>query len=52
MEKGIAVVYGIVILHNMKSNALQTVVELSHGFNELLLAMTREYDEIVLFFDT
>ena len=39
MEKGIAVVDGIVILHKMKSNSLQTVVDLSHSFNELLLSM-------------
>ncbi len=52
MEKGIAVVDGIVILHKMKSNALQTVVDLSHRFNELLLSMTREYDQIMLVFDT
>ena len=36
----------------MKSNALQTVVDLSHSFNELLLSMTKEYDEIMLVFDT
>ena len=52
MDKGIAVVDGIVILHKMKSNALQTVVDLSHSFNELLLSMTREYDEIMYVFDT
>ena len=52
MEKGIAVVDVIVILHNVKSNALQTVVDLSHSFNELLLSMTREYNEIMLVFDT
>ena len=50
MEKGIA--DGIVILHKMKSNALQTVVDLSHSFNELLLSMTRGYDEIMLVYDT
>ena len=51
MEKGIAVVDGIVILHRMKSNALQTVVDISHCFNQLLRSMTREYDEIMLVFD-
>ena len=39
IEKGIAVVDGIVILHKMKSNTLQTVVDLSHRCNELLLSM-------------
>ncbi len=52
MEKGIAVVDGIVVSHKMKSNALQPVVDLSHSFNELLFSMTREYDEIMLVFDT
>ena len=42
----------IVILHKMKSNALQTVVDVSHSFNKLLLSMTIEYDEIMLVFDT
>ena len=42
----------IVILHKMKSNALQTVVDVSHSFNKLLLSMTMEYDEIMLVFDT
>ena len=36
----------------MKSNALQTVVDIRHSFNELLFSMTGEYDEIVLVFDT
>ena len=48
MEKKIAVVDDIVILHKMKSNVLQTVVDLNHSFNELLLSMTRAYDEIIL----
>ena len=52
MEKGIAVVDGVVILNKMKSNALQTVVDVSHSFNEPLLSMTREYDDIMLLFDT
>ena len=52
MEKGFAVVDGIAILHKMKSNSPQTVVDLSHSFNELLLSMTRGYDEIMLVFDT
>ena len=52
MEKGIAVVDGIVVSHKMKSNALQTVVDLSHSFNELLFSITREYDEIMLVFES
>ena len=46
------IIDGSVILHRMKSNALRTVVDLSHNCNELLLSMTREYDEIMLAFDT
>ena len=30
----------------------QTVVDLSHSFNELLLSMTRNYDAAMLLFDT
>ena len=52
MERGIAVIDDIVILHKMKSNALQTVVDLSHSFNELLVLMTRAYYEIMIVFDT
>ena len=50
--RGIAVVDGMVILHKMQSTAIGTVVDLSHCFNDLLLSMTREYDEIILVFDT
>ena len=50
--RGIAVVDGMVILHKMQSTAIGTVVDLSHCFNALLLSMTREYDEIILVFDT
>ena len=46
------IIDGSVILHRMKSNALGTLVDLSHNFNELLLSMTREYDEIMPAFDT
>ncbi len=42
----------MVILHKMQSTALGIVVHLSHSFNDLLLSMTREYDEIILVFDT
>ena len=52
VERGIAVVDDMVILHKMQSTALGTVVDLSHSFNDLLLSMTREYDEIILVFDT
>ena len=52
-ERGIAVVDGMVMLHKMQSTALGTVVDLSHSFNDdMLLSMTREYDEIFLVFDT
>ena len=50
--RGIAAVDGMVILHKMQSTAIGTVVDLSHCFNDLLLSMTREYDEIILVFDT
>ena len=52
MEKRIAVVDGIVILHKMKSSAFGTVVDLNHSFNELMLSLTTEYDEIMLVFGT
>ena len=42
----------MVILHQMQSTALGTVVDHSHSFNDLLLPMTREYDEIILVLDT
>ena len=51
VERGVAVVDGMVILHKMQSTALRTIVDLSHSFNDLLLSMTREYDEIILVFD-
>ena len=51
VERGIAVVDGMVILHKMHSTALGTVVNLSHSFNCMLLSMTREYDEIIIVFD-
>ena len=52
MEKGIAVVDDMAILHKMQSTALGTVDDLSHGFNGLLVSMSWEYDAIVLVFDT
>ena len=55
MEKGIAVVYGMAILHKIQSTALGTVVDLSHGFNDLLVSMSWVYDAmiaIILVFDT
>ena len=52
VEKGIAVVDGMAILHKMQSTALGTVVDLSHGFNDLLVSMSWEYDAIILVFDT
>ena len=48
----VAVVDGMVILHQMQSTALGTVVDLSHSFSDLLLSMTRGYDDIILVFDT
>ena len=51
-ERGVAVVGSMVILHKMQSTALGTVVDLSHSFNDLLLSVTREHDEIILVFDT
>ena len=41
MEKWIAVVDGIVVVHKTKSTALGTVVDLCHSFKELLLSMTQ-----------
>ena len=52
VEKGIAVVDGMAILHKMQSTALGTVVDLSHRFNELLFSISWEYDAIILVFDT
>ena len=52
VEKGIAVVDGMAILHKMQSTALGTVVDLSHGFNDLLVSMSWKYDAIILVFDT
>ena len=52
MERGIAVVHDMIILHQMQSTAIGTVVDLGHTFNYLLLSMTMEYDEIILVFDT
>ena len=52
MEKGIAVVDGMALLHQMQSTALGTVVDHSHCFNDLLVSMSWEYDAIILVFDT
>ena len=52
VEKGIAVVDGMAILHKTQSTALGTVVGLSHGFNDLLVSKSWEYDAIILVFDT
>ena len=52
VEKGIAIVDGMDILHKMQSTALGTVVDLSHGFNDLLVSMSWEYDATILVFDT
>ena len=52
VEKGIAVVDGMAILHKMQFTALGTVVDLGHGFNDLLVSMSWEYDAIILVFDT
>ena len=51
-RKGVAVVDGMAILHKMQSTALGTVVDLSYGFNDLLVSMSWEYDAIILVFDT
>ena len=47
VERGIADVDGMVILHTMQSTALGTVIDLSHSFHDMLLSMTREYGEII-----
>ena len=47
VERGVAVVVDMVILHKMQSTALGTVVDLSHCFKDLLLSMTREYDDMI-----
>ena len=48
VDRGITDVDDTVILHKMQSTALGIVVDLSYSFNDLLLSMTREYDEIIL----
>ena len=52
VAKGIAVVDGMAILHKMQSTALVTVVDLSHGFNDLLVSTSWEVDAIIIVFDT
>ena len=52
VEKGSAVVDGMAILHKMQSTALGAVVDLSRGFNDLLVSRSWEYDAIILVFDT
>ena len=52
VEKRIAVVDGRAILHKMQSTTIGTVVDLSHGFNDLLVSLSWEYDAIILVFDT
>ena len=51
VERGVAVVDSMVVLHKMQSTALGTFVDLSHSFNYLLLSMTREFVDIILVFD-
>ena len=46
------ITHGMVILHKIQSIAFGMVVDVSHSFNCQLLSMTREYDEIILVFDT
>ena len=48
VDRGITYVDDTVILHKMQSTALGIVVDLSHSFNDLLLSMTSEYNEIIL----
>lgn len=50
----IALVDGMVILQKMakKPATIVTVKDLSDCFNERLMSLTREYDEIILVFDT
>ena len=45
---------GMVTLHKMQSTALGigTVVDLRHSVNDLPLSITRDYDDIILVFDT
>ena len=52
VERGTALIDGMVILHKMQSTALGTVVCLNHRFNDLMLSTTRGYDDIILVFDT
>ena len=52
VERGMAVVDGMVILHKMQSTALGTVVDLRHNFNDLLPSATRDNDDIILVFGT
>ena len=42
----------LVVLHKMQSTALGTVINRNHGFNDLLVSMSWEYDAIILVFDT
>ena len=47
VERGIAVVDGMVILYKIQSTSFGTVVDLRYSFNYLLLSMTRDYDDII-----
>ena len=51
VEKGIAVVDGMAMLYKMQSTVLGTVVDLRHGFNDLLVSISWEYHAIILVFD-
>ena len=53
-SRKIALVDGMVLLHKManKPTTIVTVKDLSECFNERLMSLTRDYDEIILVFDT
>lgn len=50
----IALVDGMVLLQKManKPATILTVKDLSECFNDRLMSLTRDYDEIILVFDT
>ena len=53
-KRKIAVVDGMVLVQKMTTKAVTivTVKDLSVNFNEILMSLTRNYDEIILVFDT
>ena len=53
-SRKIALVYGMVLLQKIanKPPTIVTVKDLSEWFNERLMSLTRDYNEIILVFDT